>query len=74
MNVYWHTFTAVCPSDGDMIIYRLKIRSLKVIVVEHIKRATTLIKSGYQKRIADELADRIGGVQTIVATQPNRQR
>jgi hypothetical protein len=68
MNIYRHTFTAVCPSDGDTIIYSLEIRSLKVIMVEHIKTATALIKSGYHERIADELAERLGGDQTIIAT------
>lgn len=68
MNIYRHTFTAVCPSDGDTIIYQLEIRSLVVIMVEHIKTATALIKSGYHERIADELSKRFGGNQTIIAT------
>lgn len=73
MNIYRHTFTSVCPSDGDTIIYSLEIRSLKVVMVEHIKTATALIKSGYHERIADELADRLGGDQTIVATHQGVQ-
>lgn len=68
MNIYRHTFTASCPSDGETIVYNLEIRSLGVIMVEHIKTATALIKSGYHERIADELADRFGGDQTIIAT------
>lgn len=68
MNIYRHTFTAVCPSDGDTIIYRLEIRSPTVIMVEHIKTATALIKTGYHERIADELSGRFGGDQTITAT------
>lgn len=68
MNIYRHTFTASCPSDGETIVYSLEIRSLGVIMVEHIKTATSLIKSGYHERIADELADRFGGDQTIIAT------
>lgn len=68
MNIYRHTFTAVCPSDGDTIIYRLEIRSPAVIMVEHIKTATSLIKSGYHERIADELSERFGGEQTMLAT------
>lgn len=67
MNIYRHTFTATCPSDGDTIIYRLEIRSLAVVMVEHIRTATALIKSGYHERIADELAERLGGDQTIKA-------
>ncbi|WP_122448730.1 hypothetical protein [Pseudomonas viridiflava] len=68
MNIYRHTFTAVCPSDGDTIVYQLEIRSLVVIMVEHIKTATALISSGYQERIADELSERFGGDQTMIAT------
>lgn len=67
MNIYRHTFTAVCPSDGDTIVYSLEIRTLRVVMVEHIKTATALIKSGYHERIADELAERFGGDQTIKA-------
>ncbi len=67
MNIYRHTFTATCPSDGDTIIYSLEIRSLAVVMVEHIRTATVLIKSGYHERIADELAERLGGDQTIKA-------
>jgi hypothetical protein len=73
MNIYRHTFTAVCPSDGDTIIYSLEIRSLQTIMVEHIKTATALIKTGYHELIADELADRLGGDQTIVATHQGVQ-
>lgn len=68
MNIYRHTFTAICPSDGDTIIYSLEIRSRGVVMVEHIKTATALIKSGYHERIADELSERFGGDQTIIAT------
>ncbi|WP_286915674.1 MULTISPECIES: hypothetical protein [Pseudomonas] len=67
MNIYRHTFTATCPSNGDTIIYRLEIRSLAVMMVEHIRTATALIKSGYHERIADDLAERLGGDQTIKA-------
>ena len=67
MNIYRHTFAATCPSDGDTIIYSLEIRSLAVVMVEHIRTATALIKSGYHERIADDLAERLGGDQTIKA-------
>ncbi|MDD2019023.1 hypothetical protein [Pseudomonas putida] len=67
MNIYRHTFTAVCPSDAEVIIYSLEIRSLQMIRVEHIKTATALIKEGYQEQIADELAKRFGGELVIKA-------
>lgn len=68
MNIYRHEFAATCPSDGETIIYRLKIKSLAMIRVEHIRTATALIKSGWHEQIADDLHSRFGGVQTIVAT------
>ena len=67
MNIYRHTFTAVCPSDGETIVYSLEIRSPIMIRVEHIKTATALIKSGWHEQIADELAERFGGDQVINA-------
>lgn len=68
MNKYRHTFAAVCPSDGETIIYSLEIRSATMIHVEHIKAATALIKKGWHEQIADRLAESLGGEQTITAT------
>ena len=68
MNIYRHSFTAVCPADGESIIYRLEIKSSIMIHVEHIKTATALIKKGWHEQIADDLARRLGGDQTIIAT------
>ncbi|HCF1883447.1 hypothetical protein ACPTHL_08910 [Pseudomonas aeruginosa] len=67
-NTYRHTFAAERPADGEQIIYRLEIRSPTMIRVEHIRTATALIKTGYHERIADELHERFGGEQRIVAT------
>ena len=68
MNTYRHTFVAVCPSDGETIVYRLELKSLSMIHVEHIRAATALIKKGWHEQIADRLADSLGGDQTIIAT------
>ncbi|MNY45299.1 hypothetical protein D3C86_1803910 [compost metagenome] len=68
VNIYKHTFSAVCPSDGETIIYRLEIRSNSMIHVEHIKAATALIKKGWHEQIADRLSESLGGEQLIVAT------
>jgi hypothetical protein len=68
MNIYRHTFSAVCPADGETIIYRLEIRSLVMIHVEHIKTSTALIKKGWHEQIADRLSEAFGGDQTIIAT------
>ncbi|UFQ02209.1 hypothetical protein [Pseudomonas fitomaticsae] len=68
MNIYRHTFAAVCPADGETIIYRLELRSASMIHVEHIKTATALIKRGWHEQIADSLSETLGGDQTIIAT------
>ncbi|WP_202370491.1 hypothetical protein [Pseudomonas sp. MWU318] len=68
MNIYRHTFAAVCPADGETIIYRLELRSTSMIHVEHIKTATALIKQGWHEQIADSLSETLGGDQTIIAT------
>ena len=67
MNTYRHTFAADCPADSETIIYRLEIRSLTMIHVEHINTATALIKKGWHEQIADRLAETLGGDQTIIA-------
>ncbi|WP_323986459.1 hypothetical protein [Pseudomonas canadensis] len=68
MNTYRHTFAAVCPSDGETIVYRLELKSLSMIHVEQIRAATALIKKGWHEQIADRLSESLGGDQTIIAT------
>ena len=68
LNIYRHAFAALCPSDGELIIYRLEVRSPTMIRVEQIKAATALIKKGWHEQIADRLAESLGGDQTIIAT------
>ena len=68
MNIYRKTFVAVCPNDGEAIIYDLKIETDRTIYVEHINTATALIKMGFQEAIADDLHQRFGGLQTIQGT------
>ncbi|WKL53364.1 hypothetical protein Q1W70_01880 [Pseudomonas kielensis] len=68
MNTYRHTLAAVCPSDCELIIYRLEVRSPAMIYVEHIKAATAIIKKGWHEQIADRLSEALGGDQTIIAT------
>lgn len=67
MNTYRLTFAATCPNDGELIVYKLEIKTDKVIYVEHLKAETALIKSGIQEQIADRLQQRFGGEQTMVA-------
>lgn len=66
-NTYRHTFTAACPGDGEVIVYRLEICSQAMIRVEDIKTATALIKQGWHEQIADHLAERFSGDQVIKA-------
>lgn len=68
MNIYRHTFAAVCPADSETIIYRFELRSTSMIHVEHIKTATALIRQGWHEQIADSLSETLGGDQTIIAT------
>jgi len=68
MNKYRHTFAAICPSDGETIIYSLEICTTAMVHVEQIKAATALIKKGWHEQIADRLSEALGGHQTIVAT------
>lgn len=68
MNTYRHLFSAICPSDGETIIYRLELRSTTMIRVESIKAATAMIKKGWHEQIADRLSESLGGDQTIIAT------
>ncbi len=61
MNIYKVKFTVKCPSDGDLITYKLCIYSASMIMAEQIKTATALIKSGYHEKIADALHNDFGG-------------
>ena len=68
MNHYRHMFAAQCPSDGETIIYQLELQSPIMVRVESIKSATAAIKQGWHEQIADQLAEALGGDQTIIAT------
>lgn len=67
MNIYRHTFAATCPNDGELIVYRLEIKTNEMIFVEHLKAETAVIKTGIQEQIADRLQQRFRGEQTMVA-------
>jgi len=67
MNIYRHTFTAVCPANGQVIIYELQIQTEKMIHVEHITTACASHKKAYHEAIADDLHARFGGFQVLKA-------
>lgn len=67
VNVYRYVFAAICPSDGDQIIYGLEIRSEEKIMVEKIKEACADWSMAFQEDIAADLHKRLGGVLTLRA-------
>lgn len=67
LNRYRKAFVAVCPNDGESIVYDLLIETDRTIYVEHINTATALLKVGFHEAIADDLFERFGGRQTITA-------
>jgi len=67
MNTYRYVFAAICPNDGDSIIYGLEIRSQERIMVEAIKDACAEWPTGFQEDIAADLHKQLGGVLTLRA-------
>jgi hypothetical protein len=65
MNIYRHTFTCQCPSDGEMVGYSLEIRSSKMIRVEDILSACD-VGPHYHEDLADKLRA-LGGEQVLTA-------
>lgn len=67
MNIYRYRFVAACPANGEQIVYQLELKAQSKILVEHIKTACALHKSGYHEDIADDLYQRFSGLQIITA-------
>ncbi len=67
MNIYRHKFYSVCPNNSAIIAYELEIATTDVIQVEHIVTACAIEKSAFHEDIADRLAERFGGQQTLRA-------
>jgi hypothetical protein len=67
LNKYRFTFVATCPNNGEAIIYHLSIETEKRVMVEHIKTACALWKTGYHEEIAADLHERFGGHLTLAA-------
>ncbi|MCY1557038.1 hypothetical protein D9M68_938490 [compost metagenome] len=66
-NIYRHVFSAKCPNDGELITYKLEIKTAETIMVERIKIFTWAINIGYHEQLADELHREFGGEQRMVA-------
>lgn len=67
MNTYRYTFAATCQANGETIIYSLSIEKAERILVEHIKTACALWKTGYHEDIAADLHQRFDGRLTLTA-------
>ena len=67
MNTYRYTFAATCPVNGEAIIYTLEMRSAGRIMVEHIKTACALWRTGYHEDIAADLHRRFDGDVRLTA-------
>jgi len=65
LNRYHVTFKATCPNNGVEIDYDLTIDTKLTIMVEEIMEEVQNITSGYHEDIADRLADRFFGRQTL---------
>lgn len=67
MNAYSTTFFAVCPNNQVRIEYRIRIETYETLSVESILTAVEEIEEGYHEEIADQLFERFGGVQKLIA-------
>lgn len=70
MNIYKKSFAVKCPNDGELIQYRIKISSEKIILVEDINRAIEVAKRRtdcYHESIADFLCSELPGEHIIFA-------
>lgn len=67
MNAYTVRFLARCPANGIHISYCLRMETVDVIRVEALTAAVHGIGEGFHEAIADDLARRFGGRQTLTA-------
>lgn len=67
LNTYRYQFVAICPVNGEAILYSLAIQKAERILVEHIKTACALHRSGYHEDIAADLHSRFAGELLLTA-------
>lgn len=67
MNTYRTEFFCHCPVNRVRIKYALTIRTRNMVPVEEILSVVEAYDEGYHEEIADELLNRFGGEQTLVA-------
>lgn len=66
MNIYTQHFRATCPMNNCTVDYRLRIESMRTIMVEDIQVAVSSLE-GFHEDHADKLLALFGGKQTLVA-------
>lgn len=71
MNRYDHTFSAICPSDGQTVIYHLTLKSKGVVMSEEIAVSCRFSEPQFHEAIADYLIVILGGKQTLRAMHQN---
>jgi hypothetical protein len=67
MNTYRYPFVVECPNDRTPILYHLTIKTDATILAEDIIAATKGLRAVLHEQIADALAKKFGGDQTITA-------
>lgn len=67
MNSYKTEFFCVCPLNNTRIKYHLEIVTNEIIPVEDILNQLRRYDSGFHELIAEELHEKFGGTQTLVA-------
>lgn len=67
LNTYSTEFFATCPNGGAYILYRLKIETKAMVMVEDIVAWCEATKTGFHEDIADAMHKRFGGSQTLTA-------
>lgn len=67
MNKYSTKFIALCPVNNKPITYQLEIKHSEKIFVEDILETVNKFVSGFHESIADNLLEKFGGEQTLIA-------
>lgn len=69
MNVYTTKFFCRCPNNDVRIEYALRIETIEILRVEDIINGIEIEaeEAKFHEELADQLAERFGGVQRLTA-------
>lgn len=67
MNIYMTEFFATCPNNNIRVHYKWTLEADRVIEVEDLIDAVTLINRGFHEEIADQLYKEFGHKQILCA-------